>query len=65
LISFSEKQQIMAVFMKMDRGSKGELDEHDLIAGFLELFGEDQYSKAETCALKVMGRLRKNRLTFS
>ena len=35
LVSFSEKQQIMAVFMKIDKGNKGELEEADLIDGFV------------------------------
>jgi len=31
LVSFDEKQQIMEVFMKIDQGSKGELDEDDIV----------------------------------
>ena len=42
LISFDEKQQIMAVFMKLDRGCKGYLDDNDLIHGFEELLGPDK-----------------------
>ena len=30
LVSSDEKQQVMAVFMKIDKGSTGELDLHDL-----------------------------------
>ena len=65
LISFDEKQQIMAVFMKIDRGSKGELDFDDITDGFLEIMGEDELKRAEKCAKEVFRRLRKKRLTFS
>jgi hypothetical protein len=32
----------MAVFMKIDRGSKGELDEEDIVEGFIEILGEEK-----------------------
>lgn len=65
LVSFDEKQQIMAVFMKLDRGNKGELDELDIVSGFVELFGEEKMELAEECGRHVMARIRKTRLTFS
>jgi len=43
LVSFDEKQQIMEVFMKIDQGSKGELDEDDIVEGFIEVLGEGNY----------------------
>lgn len=63
LISHDEKHLIMTIFLRLDKSSKGELDHQDLREGFLELFGEEE--KAEACASKILGRLRKSRIVFS
>lgn len=63
LISLDEKQLVMTIFMKIDRGSKGELDETDIYEGFFELLKDEE--RAAACAAKVMSRLRKKRIFFS
>ena len=50
LVSFSEKQQIMAVFKKIDRGNKGELDYNDIVDGFIEIVGIQDIKLAEKSA---------------
>jgi Ca2+-binding EF-hand superfamily protein len=63
LISHDEKHLIMTIFLRLDKGSKGELDHHDLREGFLELL-DDEY-KAELCATKILNRLRRGKIVFS
>jgi Ca2+-binding EF-hand superfamily protein len=63
LISHDEKHLIMTIFLRLDKGSKGELDHHDLREGFLELLN-DEY-KAELCATKILNRLRRGKIVFS
>lgn len=63
LISFEEKQLIMNIFMKIDQGSKGDLDDLDIEAAFYELI-KDQ-AQAAACASKVMRGLKKIRIYFS
>lgn len=41
LISHEEKTLITAIFLRLDKASKGELDHSDLKEGFLELVGDE------------------------
>ena len=52
----------MAIFLRLDRSSHGELEEEDLRAGFAEMMGPEEASQ---CALEVMQRTHKKRILFS
>lgn len=63
LISFDEKQTILAVFNKLDRNCKGELHPSDIEAGFAEVYGEDE--DVVDLTKTIMNRLGKDRIIFS
>ena len=51
--------------MKVDKGNKGELEEADIIDGFVDILGIEDIKLAEKSAREVMLRLRKRKITFS
>ena len=62
LISYDEKRLIMSIFLRLDRSSRGELEQDDLAVGFGGMMAEED---AKECAQDVMTRLRRKRILFS
>lgn len=53
----------MTIFLRLDRGSKGELDKNDLLEGFAELLDDEE--RAAECSRRIVNRLRKTKIVFS